>query len=144
MHHVIKSIYVVEEYKIVVQFVEGITKIWDLDPWFTRYPKFLKFKTNPCLFYDVRVDVGGCGIIWDDELDMDCNAIFDEGEVVITPFDGLISLSDACKLWNLNESTLRKAISYNKLKPGIDVIKFGNQWVVTRESMLREYGEARN
>ena len=41
----------------------------------------------------------------------------------------------------LNESTLRKAITYGKLVNGIDVCKFGKQWVVSTEAMKREYGE---
>ncbi|MCQ2799394.1 MAG: DUF2442 domain-containing protein, partial [Bacilli bacterium] len=43
-------------------------------------------------------------------------------------------------LWNLNESTLRKAVSYGKLIDGIDVSKYGKQWVVTMKAMEREYG----
>ena len=58
-----------------------------------------------------------------------------------TPFDGLLSFFDATSIWGLNESTLRKAINYGKLKPGIDALKFGKQWVVTRDAMIREYGQ---
>ena len=56
------------------------------------------------------------------------------------PFDDLMAFSDATDLWALNESTLRKAISYGKLVDGIDVRKFGKQWVVSMEAMQREYG----
>ena len=49
-------------------------------------------------------------------------------------------LSDATIIWELHESTLRKAISYGKLVNGVDVCKFGYSWVVTMEAMLREYG----
>ena len=41
----------------------------------------------------------------------------------------------------LNESTLRKAISYGKLINGVDVCKYGKQWVVSIKAMKREYGE---
>ena len=37
--------------------------------------------------------------------------------------------------------SLRKAINYGKLQPGIDALKFGKQWVVTRDAMIREYGQ---
>ena len=40
----------------------------------------------------------------------------------------------------LHDSTLRKAVSYHKLVEGLDVQKFGKQWVVTRSAMEREYG----
>ena len=49
-------------------------------------------------------------------------------------------MADATNIWGLNESTLRKAISYGKLKNGVDVCKYGKQWVVSLESMIREYG----
>ena len=62
------------------------------------------------------------------------------GTVVETLFDGLITFSDATELWGLNESTLRKAISYGKLVNGVDVCKFGKQWVVSIDAMRREYG----
>lgn len=47
---------------------------------------------------------------------------------------------NASELWGLNESTLRKAISYGKPVNGVDVCKFGKQWVVSMDSMQREYG----
>ena len=92
----------------------------------------------------VLVDVGGYGIIWNDELDLSCDELWDNGTTVETPFDGLIAFSDATELWGLNESTLRKAISYGKLVNGVDVCKFGKQWVVSIDAMKREYGNVTN
>ena len=63
------------------------------------------------------------------------------GITVATPFDGLISFSDATEIWGLSESALRKAVGYKKLVNGVDVLKFGKQWVVTKNAMLREYGQ---
>ena len=60
------------------------------------------------------------------------------------PFNNLIALSDGTILWGLNESTLRKSISYGKLQEGIDVMKYGKQWVITTEAMFREYGELKS
>jgi hypothetical protein len=52
-----------------------------------------------------------------------------------------MSFGDATQLWGLNESTLRKAIVYGKLVNGVDVCKFGKQWIITVDAMKREYGE---
>ena len=41
----------------------------------------------------------------------------------------------------MSESTLRKAITYEKIVPGVDARKYGKQWVVNRDAMSREYGE---
>ena len=89
------------------------------------------------------VDVGGYGIVWNDDLDLSCDELWGNGVVAETPFDGLMAFSDATALWSLNESTLRKAIAYGKLVEGIDVCKFGKQWVVSMAAMKREYGEPR-
>ena len=56
--------------------------------------------------------------------------VFENGETVETPFDNLMAFTDATELWGLNESTLRKAISYGKLVTGIDACKYGKQWVI--------------
>ena len=94
-------------------------------------------------FFDVKVDQGGYGISWSDNIDLSCDELFFNGKIIKTPFDGLIAFTEACQLWNLNESTLRKAVSYGKLVEGIDVCKYGKQWVVTKQAMIREYGEPR-
>lgn len=57
-----------------------------------------------------------------------------------TPFDGLLSSKQATDAWGLSESALRKAISYGKLVDGVDAKKYGKQWIVTEDAMLREYG----
>ena len=66
---------------------------------------------------------------------------FANGVAVQTPFDGLMAFSDATQLWGLNESTLRKAITYGKLVNGVDVCKYGKQWVISSDAMVREYGQ---
>lgn len=55
-------------------------------------------------------------------------------------FEGLLSFREATDRWGLNESTLRKAVSYGKFIEETDVKKFGKQWVVTLAAMEREYG----
>ncbi len=57
------------------------------------------------------------------------------------PFDGLISFKDACILYGLNESTLRKAVSTGRLVDGVDCKRLGNQWITTMDVMKRLYGE---
>ena len=57
------------------------------------------------------------------------------------PFDGLISFKDACILYHLNESTLRRAVLSGRLIDGIDCKKLGNQWITTIDVLKRLYGE---
>lgn len=140
MFHKIKSVTPLSDYILSVQFSEGVTKHYDLKPLFDKYPMFIPLKEHLDLYYSASVDVGGYGVIWNDEIDIACDELFFNGETVKTPFDGLIAFSDATLIWGLNESTLRKAISYGKLINGQDVCKFGKQWVISAEAMRREYG----
>ena len=142
MFHKIKNVFPLPDYRLSVQFSEGITKIYDVKTLFEKIPDFLELRDN-AEFECVSVDVGGYGIVWNDDLDLSCDELWENGVQVDTPFDGLMAFSDATELWGLNESTLRKAITYGKLVNGVDVCKFGKQWVVSVEAMKREYGNAR-
>ena len=62
------------------------------------------------------------------------------GAELKTPFDGLISFSDARQLWGLSESTQRKTVVYGKIVLGMDTRKYGKQWIFDCDAMLREYG----
>ncbi len=140
MFHKIKDVFPLQDYKLLVQFCIGVTKIYDVKPLFEWRDVFKQLKQNE-LFYGVFVDVGGFGIAWNDDIDLSCEELWERGKEIKTSFDGLLSLGDATSIWGLNESTLRKAISYGKLKNGIDVCKFGKQWVVSIQAMNREYGK---
>lgn len=143
MFHKIKNVSALPEYKLSVQFSEGVTKIYDVKPLFEKIPLFDELKNDQAEFTCVSVDIGGYGIVWNDDLDLSCDELWENGVQVDTPFDGLMAFSDATELWGLNESTLRKAIAYGKLVNGVDVCKFGKQWVVSVEAMKREYGNGR-
>lgn len=142
MFHKIKNVSPLPDYCLSVQFAEGCTKLYDMKPLFRRMPVFADLRDED-LFSDVTVDVGGHGIVWNDDLDLSCEELWENGVAVETPFDGLLAFRDATDLWDLNESTLRKAIHYGKLVEGVDVCKFGKQWVVSMKAMKREYGEPR-
>ena len=140
MFHKVKTVNVIPDYRLSIQFAEGVTKIYDLKPLFEKWPIFRNLKSDDTLLYSVEVDAGGYGIIWNDDIDLSCDELFENGETVETPFDNLMAFTDATELWGLNESTLRKAISYGKLVTGIDACKYGKQWVISTEAMRREYG----
>ncbi len=140
MFHKIKNVSPLPDRRLSVQFAEGVTKIYDTKRTLEKLPIFKKLLDNEQEFYSVSVDIGGYGIIWNDDYDLSCDELWENGIKVETPFDGLMSFSDATELWGLNESTLRKAVTYGKLVNGVDVCKFGKQWVVSTSAMKREYG----
>ena len=143
MFHKVKTVFPLPNYELSVQFSEGLTKIYDVKPLFKKWKPFKQLKQAPELFHEATVAPGGYGIIWNDELDLSCEELYENGKTVETPFDGLIAFTDATELWGLNESTLRKAVSYGKLRIGIDVCKYGKQWIISVEAMEREYGPAK-
>ena len=144
MFHKVKAVHALPDYRLSVQFAEGVTKLYDVKPLFARWAAFRALEQTPELFFSVEVDAGGYGIVWNDALDLSCDELFANGETVRTPFDGLMAFTDATQLWGLHESTLRKAISYGKLVNGVDACKYGRQWVVSVEAMRREYGQPKD
>ena len=143
MFHKVKSVTALPNLELDVQFVNGTTKIYDAKPLLDRIPAF-KALEDEALFSQVEVDTGGYGIVWNDDLDLSCDELWEHGRKIETPFDDLISFADASELWNLSESTLRKAVSYGKIVSGTDARKFGKQWIVTCSAMEREYGKPKD
>ncbi|MBQ3334378.1 MAG: DUF2442 domain-containing protein [Eubacteriaceae bacterium] len=141
MFHKVKAVGVLPDYRLSVQFSEGVTKIYDVKPLFDKWAPFKALEGEPERFSAVTVDDHGYGIIWSDDIDLSCDELYANGETIKTPFDGLMAFTDATQLWGLNESTLRKAIAYGKLINGVDACKYGKQWVISTEAMKREYGQ---
>ena len=88
MFHKVKAVNVLPDYLLSVQFVEGVTKIYDVKPLFAKWAPFTALENEPELFSGVEVDTGGYGIIWNDDLDLGCDELFANGKRVKTPFDG--------------------------------------------------------
>lgn len=76
MFHKIKNVSALPEYRLSVQFSEGVTKIYDVKPLIEKTPLFAKFMNNYAEFAGVGVDVGGYGIVWDDEIDISCDELW--------------------------------------------------------------------
>ena len=81
MFHRIEKIEVLEGFDLKVTFVEGITKDYDISQLFERIPAFRRFEKYPYEIKNVKVDVGGYGIIWNDELDLSADEIWENGTI---------------------------------------------------------------
>lgn len=140
--HLIRSLSTTSDLKLIAQFDDGVIKEYSVSDLIKRNKAFKAFEKTPSLFAKAKIDTGGYGIVWNDYIDLSANEIWANGKTIENPFNGLMAFSDASRIWNLNESTLRKAIAYGKLKAGTDCCKYGKQWVVTYDAMRREYGPA--
>ena len=142
MFYKVKKVKPLENYELLVNFVIGVTKKYKVKPLIKKYDMFKKLE-DISLFNKVYTDKSGYAVMWTEDIDISCNELWNNGELVNTPFDNLISFKDATDLWGLNESTLRKNISYGRLKEGTDVMKFGKQWIITKDAMIRLYGKVK-
>lgn len=81
MAHRIKEVRALENFVVSVKFQDGVEKEYDMKNLFPAFPQFKVFETTPLLFKQVKVDVGGCGISWNDELDLSAEEIWDNGRL---------------------------------------------------------------
>jgi hypothetical protein len=70
-------------YTLLVTFINGITKKYDCLPLLKR-PEFLLLK-NEAFFKSVRVDGGGYGISWNDDIDISEYELWTNGIETILP-----------------------------------------------------------
>lgn len=53
----------------------------------------------------------------------------------------ILTFTEASEEWGLDSSTLRKVVKTNKLTENIDYRKSGKVWLITREAMIKLYGD---
>ena len=82
MMHKIKSVKPLENCIIAAVFFDGTIKEYDIKKLYSIFPQFKVFDINKKLFNNVRVDAGGYGISWNDELDLDANELWEDGQCV--------------------------------------------------------------
>lgn len=79
MTHRIISVKPMDNMMLSVVFQNGIEKTYDISSLYDMFPQFRILEKEKYLFEEVQVDVGGYGISWNDELDIDANTIWEEG-----------------------------------------------------------------
>jgi hypothetical protein len=53
----------------------------------------------------------------------------------------VLTFAEASEKWNLNDSTLRKAVKTDRLIEGLDYRKSGKVWLIRVETMEKLYGK---
>lgn len=136
----VKAVYPANNLNVIVVFENGVIKKYDTKQLFAKFEWFRDLE-NPELFALVHVDCGGCGITWNEDIDISECELWECGVPYSTPFDGLISFSEAAERWGIDDSTLRKAVTNGRLIENLEAKKFGKQWVVSEKAMSRLFGE---
>ena len=62
-----------------ILFQNGVTKYYDVAPLLDRWEPFKALQDVPGLFSLVKVDAGGYGISWNDDIDLECNDLWEFG-----------------------------------------------------------------
>ena len=78
--NIIEKVYPIENYILICEFTNGTKKRYNLKGLIEEYKTFKKLKNNKELFYKARVDKGGYGIIWNEEIDLAAEEIWENGE----------------------------------------------------------------
>lgn len=81
MIHKIKEVRPLDNFVILVMFKNSVEKEYDTKQLFDRFPQFEAFENERGLFEKVAVDVGGYGIVWNDELDLAAEEIWYNGKL---------------------------------------------------------------
>lgn len=109
MFRKVKETYPTVGKQLCAVFVDGTLKTYDMEPLILADRAFTSLADDD-LFFSVVVDAGGYGISWGDEVDLSSDELWEHGQTVKTPFDNLMALSTAAGIWEMDDSTLRKAL----------------------------------
>jgi hypothetical protein len=75
----VKKVTPLDNYWLKVEFLGGTVKTYDINPLFSRWPAFSSLKSIPGLYGQVKVDTGGYGISWNDEVDLAASELWEHG-----------------------------------------------------------------
>lgn len=80
--HRIENATAKENMTIEAKFFGGEIVHYDVKRLFEYWEQFRELERNQKLFYDIHVDVGGYGVSWNDDLDIDAETIWEDGILI--------------------------------------------------------------
>lgn len=85
MFHKITSLATLPDYILLVGFANGEFKQFDLKPLMGKYPPFAALEDVDGLYEQAKIDAGGYGIVWNDDLDITAEGIHEKGVACVAP-----------------------------------------------------------
>ena len=76
MFHKVKSVTPLPNLMLLVEFQDASTKEYDVKPLLQKWQAFQALLYIPGLFEQVRVEAGGYGVSWNDEIDLSCDELY--------------------------------------------------------------------
>ena len=83
MFYKVNGVRPLPDYNLLVNFATGEKKQYNVKPLFDKWEPFKALVVTRGLFEQVKVDVGGYGISWNDTIDLSCNELYENGVVVL-------------------------------------------------------------
>ncbi|WP_062428769.1 DUF2442 domain-containing protein [Treponema endosymbiont of Eucomonympha sp.] len=82
MFYRVQDVTPLADYRLQVRFMNGETKQYDVKPLFDEWEAFKALTHTAGLFEQVRVDAHGYGVCWNDDIDLECNELYERGIAV--------------------------------------------------------------
>lgn len=80
MFHKVKEVRPLSDFRLAVLFESGERRNYDVRPLFDKWQTFKALSDIAGLFNQVKVDAGGYGISWNDEIDLSCDELYFNGK----------------------------------------------------------------
>lgn len=76
----VKEVKPLDNLMLSILFVNGVKKIYDVKQLLPEFNgMFMPLQDNPALFKNVYVDCGGCGIAWNEDIDISECELWENG-----------------------------------------------------------------
>ncbi len=76
----ITSVAALPDYILLVGFSTGEFKQFDIKPLIAKYPPFKALTQVNGLYEQVKIDMGGYGLVWNDKLDLSADGLYEQGQ----------------------------------------------------------------
>ena len=73
----ITSVTTQPNYVLLIGFSTGEFKQFDIKPLISKHPQFEALTKIDGLYKQVRIDKDGCGLYWNDDLDLSANGLYE-------------------------------------------------------------------
>jgi len=73
----ITSVTTQPNYVLLIGFSTGEFKQFDIKPLISKHPQFEALTKIDGLYKEVKIDKDGCGLYWNDDLDLSANGLYE-------------------------------------------------------------------
>ena len=81
MFHKVKNVRPLPDMVLHVEFLDGSVKLYDVKPLMDKWSVFKNLEHHS-LFELARVEAGGYGVVWNKDIDLACNELWENGRTL--------------------------------------------------------------